>query len=266
MPVLRQIGMAAIAAVVAAQAATHAAAEEGGPDEPLLIALSTQRIEIDSNFAGTSILLFGATDVVGDVVVSVRGPEEPVVVRRKRQTVGVWINQESIAFRNVPGYYFVAASRPLEEIAPAEFLDRKQLGSERLLLEAIWFDTSGDANEFRAALHRDRERDSLYRSEPGVVEFIDERLFRTTIDLPAHVPTGDYVVEGAAHGRRRGAQHALGIAECREGRLLGGHFHLRAGGRSPLRRHCYRAGAGGRMGGQLRLPQGLRTRRNRCHD
>ena len=48
---------------------------------------------------------------------------------------------------------------------------------------------------FRAALHRDRERDSLYKSEPGTVEFIDERLFRTTIDLPAHVPTGDYVVE-----------------------------------------------------------------------
>jgi len=41
-----------------------AAAQEEGSDEPLLIALSTQRIEIDSNFAGTSILLFGATDVV----------------------------------------------------------------------------------------------------------------------------------------------------------------------------------------------------------
>ena len=195
MRVLRRIGMAAIAAVLAAQAAAFAAAEDEGPDEPLLIALSTHHIEIDSNFAGTSILLFGATDVVGDVVVSVRGPEEPVVVRRKQQSFGVWVNRESIAFRNVPGYYFVATSRPLEEIAPAEFLDRKQLGSERLLLEAIWFDTSGDADEFRAALHRDRERDSLYKAERGTVEFIDERLFRTTIDLPAHVPTGDYVVE-----------------------------------------------------------------------
>ena len=191
----RYLASAIVAAMLAVEAGTHAAAQEEGSDEPLLIALSTQRIEIDSNFAGTSILLFGATDVVGDVVVSVRGPEEPVVVRRKRQSAGVWINQEAIAFRNVPGYYFVAASRPLEEIAPAEFLDRKQLGSQRLLLEAIWFDTSGDANEFRAALHRDRERDSLYKSEPGTVEFIDERLFRTTIDLPAHVPTGDYVVE-----------------------------------------------------------------------
>ena len=191
--VLQLLGMAIVAAAIAMPAASRATAQEH--DEPLLIALSTQRIEIDSNFAGTSILLFGATDVAGDVVVSVRGPEEPVVVRRKRRSVGIWVNRESIAFRNVPGYYFVATSGPLEEIAPVELLDRKQLGSERVLLEAIWFDTSGDADEFRAALHRDRERDSLYRSEPGVVEFIDERLFRTTIDLPAHVPTGDYVVE-----------------------------------------------------------------------
>ena len=191
--VLQLLGMAVVAAAIAIPGASRATAQEH--DEPLLIALSTQRIEIDSNFAGTSILLFGATDVAGDVVVSVRGPEEPVVVRRKRRSVGIWVNRESIAFRNVPGYYFVASSGPLEEIAPVELLDRKQLGSERVLLEAIWFDTSGDADEFRAALHRDRERDSLYRSEPGVVEFIDERLFRTTIDLPAHVPTGDYVVE-----------------------------------------------------------------------
>ena len=191
---LQLLGMAAVAAAIVLPAFSRALAQEH--DEPLLIALSTQRIEIDSNFAGTSILLFGATDVAGDVVVSVRGPEEPVVVRRKLRSVGVWVNQEAIAFRNVPGYYFVAASGPLEEIAPAELLDRKQLGSERVLLEAIWFDTAGDADEFRAALHRHRESDSLYKSEPGVVEFIDERLFRTTIDLPAHVPTGEYLVEG----------------------------------------------------------------------
>ena len=191
--VLQLLGMAVVAAAITMPAFSRAVAQEH--DEPLLIALSTQRIEIDSNFAGTSILLFGATDVAGDVVVSIRGPEEPVVVRRKLRSVGIWVNRESIAFRNVPGYYFVAASGPLEEIAPVELLDRKQLGSERVLLEAIWFDTSGDADEFRAALHRHRERDSLYKSEPGIVEFIDERLFRTTIDLPAHVPTGVYLVE-----------------------------------------------------------------------
>lgn len=199
--VLRKRGAALVAGVLAgitawlaaAAMAPQAAAAEH--EEPLLIALSTQRIEIDSNFAGTSILLFGATDVEGDVVVSVRGPEEPVVVRRKRRSAGMWVNQEAIAFRNVPGFYVVAASGPLEEIASAELLDRAQLGSGRLLLEAIWFDTSGDADEFRAALHRHRERDSLYRSDVETVEFIDERLFRTTIELPGNVPTGEYLVE-----------------------------------------------------------------------
>lgn len=191
----RALGIALAALLAATQMAAQEAAETAMPDEPLLIALSTQRIEIDSSFAGTSILLFGATDVAGDVVVSVRGPEEPVVVRRKRRSFGLWVNREAIAFRNVPGYYAVAASRPLEEIMPAELLDQKQLGSDRVLLEAIWFDTSGDADEFRAALHRHREQDSLYRAQPAQVELIDERLFRTTIELPANVPTGAYRID-----------------------------------------------------------------------
>ena len=198
---LRLLGIALAAGMVAAQVAPLAAAETEPAvesdvrDEPLLIALSTQRIEIDSNFAGTSILLFGATDVAGDIVIAMRGPEEPVVVRRKRRSFGLWVNREAIAFRNVPGYYAVAASRPLEEIAPAELLDQKQLGADRVLLEAIWFDTSGDADEFRTALHRHREQDALYRPEPAPVEFIDERLFRTTFELPANVPTGAYLFD-----------------------------------------------------------------------
>ena len=190
-----------------------------------------------------------------------------MVVRRKLRSVGIWVNRESIAFRNVPGYYFVASSSPLEDIAP-----RRAARPRTARLRACV--AGGDLVSTRRAMrtssappfHRDRERDSLYKPEPGVVEFIDERLFRTTIDLPAHVPTGEYQVEAmlmvggeVISTRDVGAQH-------REGGLFGGRFHLRTDRRGPLRRHCYRARAGGRMAGQLRLPQGLRTRRDRCHD
>ena len=193
--VLRTLGLAAVVGVIAVQAATVEAAEEEGRDEPLLIALSTQRIEIDSNFAGSSILLFGATDVEGDVVVSVRGPEEPVVVRRKRRSVGVWVNRESIAFRNVPGYYFVAASQPLNEIAPPNC----STASSSAPAACCWRRSGSTPRAMRMnsvpPSTATGERDSLYESELGTVEFIDERLFRSTIELPAHVPTGDYVVE-----------------------------------------------------------------------
>jgi uncharacterized protein (TIGR02186 family) len=161
-------------------------------DEPLLIALSTQLIEIDSSFAGTSILLFGATDEPGDIVVSVRGPEMPMVVRRKRRSAGIWVNQDSVAFRNVPQYYATAASRPLEEIASQALLEHEQIGIDHLLLEAIWIRTPDDTDDFRTALSRNRKREALYQSEVGSVEFIDEGLFRTQLTFPANVPTGYY--------------------------------------------------------------------------
>ena len=231
-----------------------------------MIALSTQRIEIDSNFAGTSILLFGATDVVGDVVVSVRGPEEPVVVRRKRQTVGVWINQESIAFRNVPGYYFVAASRPLEEIAPAEFLDRKQLGSGRLLLEAIG-STRRAMRMSSAPLSTATgsatpcTRRSWVRSSSSTSACSARRS-----TFPPTYPTGDYVVkallmvDGEVLSTRSAA---LSIEKA------GFSADISTFARADEALYGVIAIAlalGCRMGGQLRLPQGLRTRRDRCHD
>lgn len=161
-------------------------------DEPLLIALSTQLIEIDSSFAGTSILIFGATDEPGDVVVVVRGPETPMVVRRKRRSAGIWVNQDSVAFRNVPQYYAVAASNPLEEIAAPALLEREQIGVDHLLLEAIWIRTPEDTDEFRDALSRNKRRVALYQSEVSPVEFIDEGLFRANLTFPANVPTGFY--------------------------------------------------------------------------
>ena len=188
--VLRLPGAALAAALAAAPVATPQAR-----DEPLSIALSTRHIEINSSFTGTSILLFGAVGAEGEVVVTVRGPEAPMVVRRKRRAAGIWINRDSVAFRDVPQYYAVAASRPLAEVAPAALRVRERLGADRLPLEAIWIRTADDADAFRDALRRHKRREALYRPEAGRVAFIDEALFHTALTFPANVPTGDYRVE-----------------------------------------------------------------------
>lgn len=188
--VLRLPGAVLAAALAAAPVATPQAR-----DEPLSIALSTRHIEINSSFTGTSILLFGAVGAKGEVVVTVRGPEAPMVVRRKRRAAGIWINRDSVAFRDVPQYYAVAASRPLAEVAPAALRARERLGADRLPLEAIWIRTDADADAFRDALRRHKRREALYRPEAGRVAFIDEALFHTALTFPANVPTGDYRVE-----------------------------------------------------------------------
>ena len=77
---------------------------------------------ITTGFAGTNVLLFGAVDGQGDVVVVVRGPDRPVTIHRKSRVLGIWANTAQMTFERAPSFYAVASSRPLNEIAPATVL------------------------------------------------------------------------------------------------------------------------------------------------
>src|ERR1700730_18154027 len=83
--------------------------------EDLVADLTGHLIAITTGFTGASVVLFGATDGPGDIVVSVRGPEREMTVRRKERIVGIWINTDDLTFAKVPSFYDIAASRPLDE-------------------------------------------------------------------------------------------------------------------------------------------------------
>lgn len=161
--------------------------------KPLVADLSSDEIGITADFSGTELLLFGAIEGAGDIVVVVRGPKRREVVRRKGRIVGVWINTDSLAFDNVPAFYRIATTRPLEEIAPAAELDRLELGEGRLRIAAPG--AAARVREFHDALLRNKRRLGLYGGAPGRVAVLEGRLFRTTVTFPATVPTGRYTVE-----------------------------------------------------------------------
>ena len=69
--------------------------------KPLVADLSQYRIEIDSGFTGTRLLLFGSRNEIGDIVVVVRGPEKNFSVRKKERILGMWINRQENKFRNI---------------------------------------------------------------------------------------------------------------------------------------------------------------------
>jgi uncharacterized protein (TIGR02186 family) len=163
--------------------------------QALVADLSDHLIAITAGFAGTDVLLFGATEGEGDVIVILRGPEMPVVVRRKSRNAGIWANSERIIFSGAPAFYRVAASRPLEEITTPALRQRHQLGVDQLRMQAHRVLTPDKFNRFRQGLLRNKEREDLYSSEVGKVSFLGPRLFRTKIYLPANVPPGSYTVE-----------------------------------------------------------------------
>ena len=163
--------------------------------QALVADLSSHLIAITAGFAGTELLLFGATEGEGDVVVLIRGPDSDVAVRRKARVAGIWINTETLSFANVPSYYRVASSKPLDEIVTPALRQRHQIGSDFLRLAPSRETDAIALAAFRAGLLRNKERLELYDPEPGRVTFLGPRLFRTRIVFPANVPTGAYSVE-----------------------------------------------------------------------
>jgi uncharacterized protein (TIGR02186 family) len=186
----RRLAPATLLAVVLTAAAPARA-------EGLVADLSEHLIAITTAFVGTDVVLFGTSDGGADIVVTVVGPRENQIVRRKGEIAGIWLNRESLEFARVPSYYAVASSAPLDQIARPDVLARHELGVEHLRLEPV--DASGlersQIDAFRDALVRNKQRQDLYSRAPPPVSFLGPRLFRTTLNFPANVPPGIYQVQ-----------------------------------------------------------------------
>jgi uncharacterized protein (TIGR02186 family) len=163
--------------------------------EGLVADLTSHLIAITTGFTGASVVLFGATDGPGDVIVAVRGPEREMTVRRKNRVAGIWVNTQQVTFSNLPSFYAVAASRPMADILSPAAAAFYRLGIANLKLAASTPAPSVVVDAFRTALERTQQEAGLFIERIGKVDFLGERLFRTTITFPANVPTGTYLVE-----------------------------------------------------------------------
>jgi uncharacterized protein (TIGR02186 family) len=163
--------------------------------DPVVADLSSHIIAISTGFSGTSVVLFGATDGPGDIVAVVRGPEQKLIVWRKGKVAGIWVNAESVAFSNVPSFYSVAASRPLDEVLAPGPAALYRIGTANLKLESGKPEKPDRLKRFTEALINEQQRAGLFGAETGKITFLGERLFRASIAFPANVPTGTYLVE-----------------------------------------------------------------------
>jgi uncharacterized protein (TIGR02186 family) len=162
----------------------------------LVVDLSKSLVEISTGFVGSDLLLFGAMNQPGDIVVVVRGPARQEVVRRKQKILGVWVNRAQITFGNVPTFYSISSSRKLDDVLPDHLRASYQIGYSRLIL--VPHNTAYKApkvSEYREALIRNKERLGLYARNIGAVRFLGDRLFRIQILIPSTVRTGAYEID-----------------------------------------------------------------------
>ena len=163
--------------------------------EEIISALSQNRISITANFDGSEIFVYGAVKreapiADGDlgIIVTVVGPFEPTLVRRKDRIFGIWVNANAFKIDTAPTFYAVASSAPLKEILRESESVRNQIPIE----EKIEAKSSADSQSFLDALVRIREKQGLYSELPDMVDLRSDTLFGTHIALPANLVEGEY--------------------------------------------------------------------------
>jgi uncharacterized protein (TIGR02186 family) len=175
--------------------------------ERLVTTLSRHQVLVTSNFTGTSIVLFGTVEPdtpaarrrapAYELVVTVVGPRQNIVARRKERVLGIWTNMAARAFNKVPSYLAVLSNRPLENVTDAETRRRMQIGLESMLVPQT-AEQSGNvdpADPFFVNFIRLQTEQALYVQRANGVTLLTATVFRAEIALPAHAPVGNYDVD-----------------------------------------------------------------------
>lgn len=175
-----------------------------GATQPMLVPDVSQReVEIRYSFTGADLLLFGAIVYPdgrvprdrSDIVVVLKGPSQPVVMREKQKIAGVWVNAAATEFRTAPSFYAVASTRPIADIVDERTAAIYELGLDKLQLSPSSLNVSDEIDRFASGLVDLRTRTGLYVQKPSTVEITDNVLYQARLPLSARVIVGTYTAE-----------------------------------------------------------------------
>jgi len=167
-------------------------------DNKMTAEVSTDLVQINTGFDGMNLLLFGTTNGANDIIIVIKGPLETNIIRKKTRVVSIWINTEKVIIENVPTFYAIASTRPLNQIAAQSILKEYGIGANNFpinLLKQPNAKTIDISDEYKNALIRLKNKLGLYIDNPIKIKLIEGQLFKANIKFPANVSTGEYTAE-----------------------------------------------------------------------
>ncbi len=162
-------------------------------------ALIDDAVLVTSSFTGAKVTVFGSVrgGATGntDIVVTVRGPDRPAWIGRRKRTAGLWIGEDRLYFAAAPTFFGVSSARPLQQIAPKDTLSLYGLTPDGQLDIAARSINAPLRHELKAAFVAQRQRDKLYVEDAGGVRLLKGDLFRADVQMPDRTPPGLYTAK-----------------------------------------------------------------------
>ena len=99
--------------------------------------LSDKEIEIQTNFNGKEIIIFGLTEADYETILTIKGPKENTKINKKERFFGLWVNSKRMIYKNLPSIFFVASSKPIHQILNEESIIKNSLYFEQTLVNLV---------------------------------------------------------------------------------------------------------------------------------
>lgn len=157
--------------------------------------LSEKEIQIQTNFNGKEIIIFGVFEKNEDIILTIKGPSRDAKVMKKERILGFWFNTKKVIYKKIPSLFFIASSSPIREILNKETIIKEKIYFDELLTNSITqrnFIEQKNLNIWNDNLIKIQKENNLFKEYK--FKNIDNKLFQTRVFFPDNSVPGSYKV------------------------------------------------------------------------
>jgi len=170
-------------------------------DDAPMLTVTPADILMGASYNGATLKIAGRVPAGSEVVLRFIGAASELHMREKDKVLGLlWMNRNSLTFKNVPNVLLVQESKPLDQLGPAA--KPYGLDSLRRMVQVEEASAGDDCLDAPAELLRLKKREGLCRESMGGVSFGPEtngtKTFVAVMSVPPTLSPGQYEVEMVA--------------------------------------------------------------------
>ena len=159
--------------------------------------LSDQEIEIQTNFKGKEVIIFGLSEPGFETIISIKGPEKDTIIRKKERIFMFWFNTKKIIYRNLPSIFFIASTAPIKSILNEDTIIKNSLYFNESMINIMKqrnfnFNKKNKIDNWNNNLIKIKKEENFYKEYN--IKIVENKLFQTRIFFPSNTIPGKYNV------------------------------------------------------------------------
>ena len=148
-------------------------------------------VPISVDFTGRTMRIYGATDIKGTIILTIRGSNTKFALHKKTKKYGFWVDSKTADIEQVPAYYNIMTSNHINTNA---YTSINQIGIENTQPKITPLTTGQNIEKLWQDTIEVQKRLGRYTYQANGVVKKGQYLFEAIVRLPSDIPTGIYTL------------------------------------------------------------------------